>query len=314
MEAVVEVDELDLDVRAGEQDGSHGPEVGQVVSRQGGEGHERALQPLVLVVGQVVEQHELAVVVDVLEQLVHLQADEVGLGAQLDDRGLDLLGHAADRLAALQHGGDVAHGDQVLDLQRGERGGGVVQADLVALQRLEGLVAADQQPRDLLERVLRVADVDGDDGHVLADGDDRHRERAGDPLGRAVPGPRLAGEHAGVGHQVDVGSGDAAGVRGEDDGRVHLAQLGQPLGRELGVHQEAARADGQHIGIVADDEERAPLGLDHPVQPVPQRRARGDGASRARHLDATAARHLRSLGSPVGGNRRRPGGVASPGR
>ena len=238
----------------------------------------------------------------------------MGLGAQLDDRGLDLLGHAAHRLAALQHGGDVAHGDQVLHLQRGERGGGVVQADLVALQRLEGLVAADEQPRDLLQRVLGVADVDGDDAHVLADGDDRHGERPGHPLGRAVPGPRLAGEHVRVGHQVDVGPGDAAGVGREDDGRVHLAQLGQTLGRELGVHQEAARADGQHLGVVADDEERAPLRLDDPVQPVPQRRTRGDERERARHLDATAARHPRSLGSPVRGNRRRPGGVASPGR
>ena len=105
-------------------------------------------------------------------------------------------------------------------------------------------------------------------------------ERAGHPFGGAVPGPRLAGEHVGVGHQVDVGPGDAAGVGREDDGRVHLAQLGQALRRELGVHQEATRADGQHIGLVADDEERAPLGLDDPVQPVPQRRTRGDERER----------------------------------
>ena len=53
---------------------------------------------------------------------------------------------------------------------------------------------------------------------------------------------------------MDVGAGDATGVGGEDDGRVHLAELGQPLRRELGVHEEATGAHGEHVSPVADDE------------------------------------------------------------
>ena len=101
-------------------------------------------------------------------QLVQLQPDEAALGAELDDVALDLFGDPPDHLAALQHRDHVAQGDEVLDLEGGERRDDVVEAELVALEGLQRLVGPVEQAGDRLERVLGVADVDGDDAHVLA--------------------------------------------------------------------------------------------------------------------------------------------------
>ena len=92
--------------------------------------------------------------------------------------------------------------------------------------------------------------------------------------------------HVGVGHQVDVGPGDAAGVGGQDDGAVHLRQLGQALRAVGGVEQEAARADVQHLGPVADDDERAHAGLEDAVEALAERRAGRHGGERVEEADA----------------------------
>ena len=108
-------------------------------------------------------------------------------------------------------------------------------------------------------------------------------QRAGDPLGRAVAGAGLAGRHRRVGHEVDVGPGDAAAVGRDDDGAVHLGQLGQPLRAVRGVDEEAARADGQHSGPSSTHEQgarpwparpgRCRRAAACPVRPWPARRA-----------------------------------------
>ena len=159
----------------------------------------------------------------------------------LDDVAVDLLGDAAHHLGALQDGDHVAHGDQVLDLEGGEGAGHGVEAVLVPLEGLQGLVGPVQQAGGELEGVLDRPVVDGDHRQVLGHRDHRHVDGAGHPLGGAVAGAGLRRGHVGVGHQVDVGPGDAAGVGRQDDGAVHLGQLGQALGAELGVEQEAAR-------------------------------------------------------------------------
>ena len=166
---------------------------------------------------------------------------------------------------------DVAHRDEVLDLERGQLRGDLDEAVLVALEGLQGLVGPVEQPRDRLERVLLVAGVDGDDRHVLGHRDHRHVDRAGHPLGGAVPGAGLRRGHVRVRHEVHVGPGDAAGVGGQDDGAVHLRQLRQALRAEGGVEQEAARADVQHVGTVADDDERAHARLEDAVEAGAQR-------------------------------------------
>ena len=86
----------------------------------------------------------------------------------------------------------------------------------------------------------------------------RHVDRAGHALGRAVAGAGLAGGHGRVGHEVHVGPGDAAGVGGEDDGAVHLGELLQALRAVGRVEQEPTRADAEHIGAVADDDQARP--------------------------------------------------------
>ena len=106
---------------------------------------------------QVVLEDEPAVVLEVAEQLVELEPDEAGVDAELDDVGLDLLGDAAHHLAPLEHGDHVADAHEVLHLQRRQRGRAVVEADLVALQRLQRLVGPVEEARDLLEHVLQPA-------------------------------------------------------------------------------------------------------------------------------------------------------------
>ena len=225
---------------------------------------------------QVVGDHEVELVVDLAVQLVELQAQQPGVDAELDDHRLDLVADAVHHLAALHDGDDVAQRHDVLQLDAGEVGDGVVEAHLVALERLQRLVGPVEQAADVLQLVLRAAGVDVDDAHLLAGRHDRHAQRAGDPLGGAVAGAGLAGGHRRVGDEVHVGPGDAAAVGRDDDGAVHLGQLGQPLRAVRGVDEEAAGADGQHVGLVVEHEQGAGLGPHDPVDAVAQRRARGD--------------------------------------
>ena len=78
----------------------------------------------------------------------------------------------------------------------------------------------------------------------------------------------------GLGMRCTLARAMRAGVGRHDDGPVQLGQLRQPLGRELGVEEEAAGADGQHVGVVTDHDEGAPIGEQHPLEPVAQRLSR----------------------------------------
>ena len=124
-----------------------------------------------------------------------------------------------------------------------------------------------------------------------------------------MTGPGLGGRDGGPRHQVHVGPGDPGGVGRQDDRTVHLGQLRQALGAELGVQQEPSRADGEHRRVVADHDERAPLGLQDPVEPLAQRRARCDQGQRLgqrlRARSTTAASYRRR---PERRRRRRPSG------
>ena len=149
-------------------------EVEQVVGVELGQRAERLLEVALGVLVEVVLDHEAAVVVDAAHELLELQAHEPAVVAELDDVSVDLLGDAAHHLGALQHGDDVAERDEVLDLERRRAGLHRVEPVLVALERRQRLVGPVEQPRDRLERVLLVADVDGDHLHVLGHRDHRH--------------------------------------------------------------------------------------------------------------------------------------------
>ncbi len=98
----------------------------------------------------------------------------------------------------------------------------------------------------------------------------RHPDAARHPLRGAVACAGLLGGHVGVGHQVDVGPGDVAGVGGQHDRTVGLGQLRQPLGRERGVDQEPAGGDVEHLGTVADHDQCPHAGLEDAVQTFAQ--------------------------------------------
>ena len=260
-----------------------------------GERLERLVDVPVGVLVEVVLDHEAPVFLDAAHQLVELEAHEAAFGAELDDAELELLGDPPHHLGALEHVDDVAHGDEVFHLDGAQAGGDLVEPVLVALERLDGLVGAGEQLRDRLEGVLLVAGVHRDDRHVLGDRDHRHVDRAGHPLGGAVPGAGLRGGDVRVRHQVHVGAGDAAGVAGQDDGAVHLRQLREALRAEGGVEQEPAGADVQHLGAVADHDQPAHLRLEDAVEPRTQRRAGGDDAERRHELGRSARRHRTML-------------------
>ena len=95
-------------------------------------------------------------------------------------------------------------------------------------------------------------------------------------LGRAVARAGLARGHARIGHEMHVGPRDATGIGGEDDGAVHLGQLLQPLRAVCRVEQEPARADAEHVGAVADDDQRALAALDDAIESITQRHAGRD--------------------------------------
>ena len=113
-------------------------------------------------VDEVVLGHQAAVVLDAAHQLLELEQHEPAVGAELDDVPLDLLGDPPHHLGALQHGGDVADGHEVLDLERRQRAAHRVEAGLVPLEDLQRLVGAGEHPRDRLQRVLLAAAVDRD--------------------------------------------------------------------------------------------------------------------------------------------------------
>ena len=112
LQALVEVELLVGQV----QRRADGLEVEQVLGAEVGERLERLVDVPVGVLVEVVLDHEAAVVLDAAHQLLELEAHEAALDAELDDVELDLLGDAAHHLGALEHADDVAHGDEVLDL------------------------------------------------------------------------------------------------------------------------------------------------------------------------------------------------------
>ena len=77
---------------------------------------ERLVEVPVGVLVEVVLDDEAPVVLHAAHELLELQLHEAAVDAELDDVELDLLGDPAHHLGALEHGDDVAHGDEVFDL------------------------------------------------------------------------------------------------------------------------------------------------------------------------------------------------------
>ena len=140
-------------------------------------------------------------VVDAGDQLLELQGQQPAVGAELEHVVLDLAGDPGDHLQPLGDHGDVADGDQVLDLQRGQRAGDLVEPELVALERGQRLVGAGQDLAGVLEHVADLADVDRDDLHRLRHRDHRVARSAGRPGRRCGAGcrsPRRGSSGSGI--------------------------------------------------------------------------------------------------------------------
>ena len=164
---------------------------------------------------EVVAHDELALAVDAGHELLELQRQQAAVGAELDDVALDLGGDAPHHLQALADRHGVADRDEVLDLERGQRAGDLVEAQLVALERRERLVGARQDRGAVVEDVAPAAGVERDDAHRLADAHDRVAGLLGDPLGGAVAGAGLLGRDGRVGDELHARPHDLAEVAGE---------------------------------------------------------------------------------------------------
>ena len=119
---------------------------------------DRLLERAGLAAGrEVVADDQGAVGVDADHQLFELEREQPAVGAELDHVAVDLVGDAAHHLQPLHDRDRVAHGDQVFDLQRGQRAGDLVEPHLVALQRGQRLVGAGQDRAGVVEHVAQAA-------------------------------------------------------------------------------------------------------------------------------------------------------------
>src|SRR5699024_2214946 len=139
---------------------------------------------------------------DTADEFVELQREQASVRAQLEDVIGDLRRDPAHHFQPLHHRGDVAHRDQVLDLQGGQRAGDLVEAFLIAFEGGQGLVRAGQDGSGILQDVSLTTHVQGDDPHGLTHGDHRQAGLFRGAFGRAVPGARFAGLDAGVGDEL----------------------------------------------------------------------------------------------------------------
>ncbi len=269
---------------------THRFEIEQVLGAQVSQLGKRFVDVPAGVLVEVVLDHHPTVVLDTTHQLLELQANQAPVDTELDDVELDLLRDPAHHLCPLQHGDHVTHRDEILHLESRQRAGDLVEAVLVALQRLQRLVGSVSSLGIDRARASR-RDVHSDDRHVLRHGDDRHVDRPGDTFRRAMAGTGLRRRDVGVGHQMDIGAGDAAGVARQDDGAVHLRQLGEALRAEGGVEEEPARADVENLRPVAHHDQRAHARLQDAVKPLTERCSRRDSGQRAEKLGAAAGGH-----------------------
>ena len=104
-------------------------------------------------VGQVVADDQLAVVVDAGRPARRAAGRAAGRRCRARRRSPRSRGRCADHLEPLRDRGDVADGDQVLDLERGQGAGDLVEPQLVALERGQRLVGPGQDRAGVLEDV-----------------------------------------------------------------------------------------------------------------------------------------------------------------
>src|SRR5437868_2414451 len=226
-------------------------------------------------VREIVADDQFAFGVDAGDQLVELQGEQPSVGAELDDISLDLLGDPADHLQPLYDGRDVADRHQVLDLQRGERPGDLVEPVLVPFERRQGLVRLGEDHGRLLQDVPDAVQVEGDDPHRLADRDDREPGLPGHPLRGPVPRPRLVRRNRRIGNQVYGRTHDLVAVAPQHDGAVHLGQFPQPGRREVHVELEPATADLLDHAVVPQHDQPTGGPAQNPLQPITQSGPRG---------------------------------------
>ncbi len=185
-------------------------------------------------------------------------AIEVAGSSQLDDDPPDLRAHPPHQRRPGQQQRHIPHHHRIIDLEPGEAILGVAELAPQPLQCDQVLVALGEQVAGVAEGELALpGEHDRNGPLLLAHRQHRDRQVLRQTLGGAEPGTGLAGLDGRVGDELDVGADDAGGVGGDDDAAVHLRQLGDPLGGELGVaEEEPAAADGIDFGAGAENHQR----------------------------------------------------------
>ena len=229
---------------------------------------------------------------DADHRLVELHLDQPALGAELDDVALDLHRHPGDELGALEHREHVVQGRAALELERREPGGDLVEAAAVLVERRQRLVGLGQHDGDLLQDVLDPVDVERDDLAALGDRDHQRVGLLGDPLGGAMAGAGLQREDRRVRGELDVGVDDLRRVGAQQDRAVHLRQLVEERRRVVELDLDAAGEQERQLLHLADHDQAAGPRVEDVVDPLAQRRPRGDHLQRPDHPGLLASFEL----------------------
>ena len=247
---------------------------------------------------QVVEHNRATIVRNARNDFFKLKSEESAIDTKFNDVEFDFFSNAQHHFGALQHDHNIANSDSALHFKCIEIVRHFNETLFVSLECLHGLVGAIEKARDRHELMLLIAHVHRDDRHVFRDRNHRNSDGPSDSFGSAVAGARFGSGHVRLGHKVDVGPGNTAGVGSEHDGAVHLCQFRKALRAVGRIEKESARADVEHIGAVTNDDERAHARLQDAIEAFTQRRAGRDHSESMQHRGTSTPSHSTSL--PVG--------------
>ena len=236
MQGKLQVGVLTKPNSAGNRAQIHDVHIVQVLERLNAGGNQ-----LVVHLGQVVAQNQVAGGHLGGAQLLQLQGNEAAVHAELQHVVADLADNAVHHLHTLKGHCHIRQGNVRLNLQGRQAGEHRTQTLLIAFKGLNRLVCASHQVLAVLDRVAGAVNVHRNHRHRRAHRNHRETGLNRRAFGGAVAGAGLVRLNGGVRHELYAGVQQAGGVAVADDSAIHLRQLAQASCRELGVDVETTR-------------------------------------------------------------------------
>ncbi len=166
--------------------------------------------------------------------------------------------------------GHVTHGDHGLDFQRRQGTCHLIQPRPVAFKCCQGLIGAGEDRFGAFKNVAQAVDVQGNDLHGLADGNDRDAGLNCHAFGGAVPGAGLLSLDPVVGDQLHAGPEDVAGVLIANDRPIHLGEFAQPRRGKIDSDVKTAGTDCIHRAVKTKHNQCASAAPQNTLEPIPE--------------------------------------------